>query len=512
MRNYWQERFRKLEEATNKYGQETYREIEQSFGRAQADIQKEIDVWYARIAKNNEISIAEARKLLSKNELKEFHWDVQEYIKYGKENALNQKWVKELENASAKFHVSRLEALKIRTQHIAEKAFGNEVDLVDELARKAYTESYYRSIFEVQKGFGVGFDVGEIDEGKLEKLISKPWASDGKNFSSRIWDKKSQMVDELHRELTRTCILGVSPDGAIKSMTRFVNGRFKNAKAQAGRLVMTESAFFASVSQRDAFNMLGVEEFEVVATLDSHTSPICRSMDGKHFPMSDFIEGSTAPPYHVWCRSTTCPYFNDEFTKDDLRAARNADNKTHYVPSHMKYPEWKNKYVESKEPFYDNTNRWSVVSPEKSKNVEDLKEYEVDGKLYKVDGFNVVLDYSKKEREIADLIASRYGKNVQMVPRVNIPQDVNTPDYKIDGVKYDLKTIKGSGKSTIYDAVKKGKKQANCFVLDVSETPLSMSDVDRQVANLYTSLHTRYVDEVVVYKDNEIVKAYKRKI
>ncbi len=369
--NYWTERFSRLEEQVNAYGQETYRQIDNSFGKAQAEMQKEIDVWYARIARNNEISIADARKLLSKNELKEFKWDVQEYIKYGQENALNQKWVKELENASAKFHINRLEALKIRTQHIAEKAFGNEVDLIDGLARKAYTENYYRSIYEVQKGFGIGFTIGEVDENKLNKIITKPWAPDGKDFSSRIWGKKSQMVDELHKEMTRICILGGTPDNAIKAMSRFVDSKFKNAKVQAGRLVMTESAFFASTSQRDAFNELGVEEFEIVATLDSRTSPICQTMDGKHFPMSEFKEGVTAPPFHVWCRSTTCPYFNDEFTKDDLRASRKEGN-TEYVPANMKYGEWKEKYVRPEDPKWDGLDVLQV-SKINLKNEDEIK-------------------------------------------------------------------------------------------------------------------------------------------
>lgn len=36
------------------------------------------------IKNDNEISYAEAKKLLQKNELKEFHWTVEEYIQYGK--------------------------------------------------------------------------------------------------------------------------------------------------------------------------------------------------------------------------------------------------------------------------------------------------------------------------------------------------------------------------------------------------------------------------------------------
>lgn len=101
---------------------------------------------------------------------------------------------------------------------------------------------------------------------------------------------------------------------------------------------MTESAFFSSEAQKDCFKELDVKEYEIVATLDSHTSKICRMMDGRHFPMSEFKAGVTAPPFHVWCRSYICPYFDDEFY-GGKRAAWGEDGKTYYVDSKMTYLE-----------------------------------------------------------------------------------------------------------------------------------------------------------------------------
>lgn len=336
---YWKKRFLDIENASNSYGQQTFRRIEPAFDMAQKQIQKEIESWYGRYAKNNNVTMTEARRQLSTTELKEFRWDVNEYIKYGRENDLNQMWMKELENASARVHVSRLEALKIRTQHAAEVAFGNEVDCIDAMARKVFTEDYYHSIFEVQKGFNIGWEIGQIDSRKLETLISKPWAADGKNFSDRIWQQRSQLVDELHTQLTRTCILGKAPDDAINAIAK----KFNTTKNQAGRLVMTEQAYFHSVAQQEAFGELDVEEFEVVATLDNSTSEICQEMDGKHFPMKDYQPGVTAPPFHVWCRSVTVPYFEDNFTGE--RAARDEDGNTYYVPDSMTYEDWKKSMV-----------------------------------------------------------------------------------------------------------------------------------------------------------------------
>ena len=342
MSNYWRKRFELLEQKSNEYGLEAFREIEPAFINAEKEIQKEIEAWYGRYAKNNNVSMLEARRQLSTKELKEFRWDVDEYIKYGRENAIDPKWMKELENASARVHINRLEALKIRTQQAAEAAFGNELDVIDEMARKVYTEDYYHSIFEMHKGFGVGWNVGQVDERKLNQLISKPWAADGKNFSQRIWNYRDQLVNELHTQMTQACVLGKHPKQLIDSISK----KFKTTKGQAGRLVMTEQAFFHSAAQKDAFKELDVEEFEVVATLDSSTSDICQDMDGQHFKMSEYEPGVTAPPFHCWCRSVTAPYFEDNYGGE--RAARDADGQTYYVPDDLTYEQWKNKFVKSK--------------------------------------------------------------------------------------------------------------------------------------------------------------------
>ena len=144
---YWEDRFSLLEQAQNKTGMDTYRDIEKVLNKTQKEIDKEIEKWIYRISTNNEVSMTEARKLLNSKELKEFKWDVKQYIKYGQENAINQQWLKELENASAKFHISRLEALKIQTQQALEVAYGNQLDSIDSMMRKVYTENYYHTAY-----------------------------------------------------------------------------------------------------------------------------------------------------------------------------------------------------------------------------------------------------------------------------------------------------------------------------------------------------------------------------
>lgn len=339
---YWKKRFEQLEQSQHNMGVQAYADIEQQYRKAQRQIEGQINAWYGRFANNNNVTIEEARRMLTAKELDELKWDVHEYIKYAEDNALSGQWVKELENASARYHISRLEALKLQTQQSLEVMFGNQLDTFDDTMTQVYKSGFYRTAFELQKGIGVGWDFGTLDDAQIAKVINKPWAVDGRNFSQRIWGNKTKLINELNQTLTRNIVLGQDPQKAIDEIAKKMN----TSKHNAGRLVMTEEAFFSSEAQKDCFKELDVEEYEIVATLDGHTSEICQEMDGKHFEMSKWEVGATAPPFHVYCRSTTVPYFADDFGKPGERAARMADGEPIYhVPADMTYKQWQKSFL-----------------------------------------------------------------------------------------------------------------------------------------------------------------------
>lgn len=142
--------------------------------------------------------------------------------------------------------------------------------------------------------------------------------------------------------------------------------------------------------------------------------------------------------------------------------------------------------------------------------VSDLLEYVFEKDTYKVDGKNVILDYSIHEKKVAENIAEKYGKKIQMVPRVVYPQGISTPDFKIDNVSWDLKTISTAGKNVFYNAVKKKKRQAGCFIFDITECPLENEEIEQQINNLFRSTHLTFIDQIALYKNDEIIKVYKR--
>lgn len=382
---YWQKRFELLEQAAHQQGVQCYADIEKQYRQAQKQLEGQIAAWYQRFASNNGVTLAEAKRMLNAKELAELKWDVNQYIQYGQENAINGTWVKQLENASARFHISRLEALKLQTQQSIEVMFGNQLDSIDSTMRNVYKSGYYHTAYEIQKGEGVGWDFSALDDKQISKVINKPWAVDGKNFSERIWGNRQKLVNELNNALTQNIILGKDPQKAIDEIARKMN----TSKTNAGRLVMTEEAFFSSAAQKDCFTELDVEQFEIVATLDSHTSDICRGMDGKHFKMSEWKVGETAPPFHVHCRSTTVPYFDDEFDEVGERAARDEKTgKTYFVPGNMTYKEWDKAFVQGDKSDLQEINPDDTIKTEE-------QNFDIEGNTTKLKGAMSDKDYAE---------------------------------------------------------------------------------------------------------------------
>lgn len=338
-RSYWQKRFEMLEQAQHNKSASYYNDLEKAYIQTMQEIEKDIARWYQRFAKNNEISLDEAKRLLKSDELREFRWTVEEYIEYGKKNAINQQWMKQLENASSRVHLSRLESLQLQLQQHVEKLYGGQIEGFEQLMKETYQTQYYHTAFEVQKAFEISFTLQALDETKLTKIISKPWTADGRTFSQKIWRDRNMLLDTLHTELIQSMARGEAPIRMISAITRKMN----TSRSNAARLVMTESAFFSAAAQKDVYHELDVERYEIIATLDHKTSSICQSMDGKVFKQEDFEPGVTANPFHPHCRSTTAPYFEDDYSE---RIARDLDGQTYYVPSNMKYEEWYQKQVD----------------------------------------------------------------------------------------------------------------------------------------------------------------------
>lgn len=436
-KNYWNERFRAMETAQHERSAQKAEEIRKIFDHSIADIEKKIAHWYYRVAENNEVSMAKAMQMVSKRDLEEFRWTAEEYIKHGQENAKNQRWMKELENASARVHIGWLEMLKYEIRAEAEKLFDDYTNEIDSHIMDTYMKDYYHTAYEIQKGFEVGSSLQRLDKRMVEKVINRPWAVDGRNFSERIWDDRTKLVNTLHKSLSVMCITGAAPDQAISEIAK-VMGVSRN---RAGTLVMTESAAFANKARQECMKELDAKEFEVVETLDTITCSYCQEMDEKHFPMDQFEIGVTAPPFHPNCRGCTCPYFDDEFTEGGERAARGEDGKTYYVPADMTYKEWKKTFVHDDNTKLEDSSRASVASSKDKTKVANTKTSDI-MKLPRYD--EAVIPEEKFTKYALD-----YNKDADKARAFKAALGYDQSNYKelIDNIRRNL---------SLFDAKKKG--------------------------------------------------------
>lgn len=344
-KDYWQKRGELTKAHLMRKADDFADDMEKAYKAASESIEKDISVFFQRFAKNEGITLTEANKLLKAGELERFKMTVEEYIQKGIENSVSEKWLKELESASDLYRISRLKALNIQIQQQIELIAAFKEQGLSKTLQEIFEEGYYRNIFDFQQFTGVGSAFATLDTKAINAALSKPWTYDGEAFSARIWKDRDKLKYSLEKILTQGIIRGDSPDKTAKLISKETGAELSASR----RLVLTESAAIAERASLESYKELGVDEIEILVTLDEKTCGTCGPLDGRHFPKSEAKAGVNIPPFHPWCRCTTVPYFNDEFTADEQRAARDKDGSTYYVPADMTYKEWKEKYVGSRD-------------------------------------------------------------------------------------------------------------------------------------------------------------------
>ena len=340
--SYWAKRLEELAENQNLKGDEYVKTSEKLYRKAQKSIEDKINAWYGRFAKNNDISFSEAQKRLKTDELEEFKWTVEEYIEKARQSA-DGSYLKELENASARVHVNRLEFMNTQLEVAARLLYNSTESGLKGLLSDIYEDTYYRSIFEIQKGYGVGASFSRLDTKLIDKVLSQPWAQDGSNFSSRVWSNKEELVRKLKTDFSQSLIRGESRDKIISRLSKDL----EQDRKKTARLVHTETAALQNKAALDAYKELGVDKVRILGTLDSVTCSLCGSMDGMILPRTQLEQGVTEPPFHPNCRCTTVPY-DEDWDYKGQRIAKDKDGKYYYVPETMSYEEWKREFAQGK--------------------------------------------------------------------------------------------------------------------------------------------------------------------
>lgn len=315
--------------------------LRRQYELAQKSIQRDLESFYARFAENNEVSMAEAKRLLTAGELAEFKMTLSEFRKKSKNNADGQ-WTKELDNVYYRTRVTRLEALQLQVRQQVEMLAASQQSGTGKLLGDIYEDTYHRTLFELNKGGnGILASFARADKEAVQEVISRPWY--GKNYSSRIWDDRDKLLRELRTGLSQSFIRGDS----AKKVSELLAKRMGVATSTAERLIQTESAHIINEATADGYKNSGVvQQYEILATLDKRTSEICRVMDGKVFNLSEREISVNYPPFHARCRTTVTAYFDDE-VDPGKRIAKDNSGQRIYISGDMKYEDWKKEYIDS---------------------------------------------------------------------------------------------------------------------------------------------------------------------
>lgn len=333
-KKYWEERQTLNYSNNEKDIIAFHKELTSSFEKAKEEILRVINDFYIRYADNNGVSYRSSQEMLSREEIGELKdYIAQVYATMGTRDV-------NVINKSIKARITRYEALHEQIEAILDVLYN--VDYKEggiEKFKEIYKNSYYNTLYNIDifNGFHSEFSILNIRD--VEALIEYPF--NGANYSNRLWKQKDHMITKLKENITTMLVQGKNP----KTLSGDFANIFRTKEYEAYRLLHTEGSFIIEQGTFAAYKEDGVEEYQILATLDTKTSEICREQDNKVYKIEEYVTGSTAPPFHHFCRSTTVPYYGED---EGTRKARDPLTKKSYdVPANMTYKEWYKKYVDN---------------------------------------------------------------------------------------------------------------------------------------------------------------------
>ena len=503
--NYWEKRQTELMLNIEKQTNGTIQNLITAYNDAKNEIQKEITKIFNKYATDGKLTFKEAQQLLNAKESKQFYNNLLKKINTINDVEIKRKLLAKYNAPAYSYRIARYQALQDNIDIELSKLVEKENVITKKHYVKTIKEGYYNTIFNIQKGINIGFNFSQIDNRTINLILNENWYNT-ENFSIRIWKNSGKLGDYLKKHMLPNAISGKSVQRMSQELDNIMNMGLYNAT----RLIRTETNHFANEAEMLSYEECGIEKYRFIATLDNVTCEHCAELDNKVFKVKERQASKNYPPIHANDRCTTIAEFDDKI-EDLQRRAIDKNGKSILVPKDMNYQEWKNKYINNELEFEDVTNTISTKNKKEYK-VEEQKYFiDEDGNRYNVDGINVKIKANEKERAVADLMGETYGGQVKLVPVVLNPKGIKTPDYIINGEKFDLKEIFGNGKNTLDTAISKKKEQSTNFIFDISNTEMQTIKAINQIQDIYKSNNRTWVRQIILIKDKKVLKIYKRK-
>ena len=297
--DYWIQRDKDKDKSLKKKEDELVKELEKAYKQAFKDIKFELYEFYDKYAKDNKISMTEARKSLSAIDIKKYKSKLDELNKLYKKTG-NEKYLMEYKKLSARAKVTRLISLLDTINVELSKISVTVQTTIEDYLIGLYTDEYS----DILKEFNIKNDTN-INTDAIKEIINYPYA--GRQFSDRVWSNKEKLLNYIENDLTTGLIRGLS----IQKMSKKLMDKLEVLYYEAERLVRTETNYIQNQAHLNGYDRAGQKRYKISAHLDSRTSDICKSQDGKIYYLKDAQTGINMPPFHPNCRSRIIPVVED---------------------------------------------------------------------------------------------------------------------------------------------------------------------------------------------------------
>ena len=332
--SYWEKRQEEAYKAGEMQVNQYFMRLEKAFNQAKRELQKTVESFYWEYAQENSLTYAEAQKRLDKAEIGE----LKDFIELAMKNIgkVNQ----DVNNMSIKARMTRYQALEAQVDAILRQLYAIDYQAeAEKTMEEVYGDTYYRTWYNIDQYHGFHEEFAHVEPRTIETLLKYPF--NGANFSERLWKQKDHLQSQIMESLTTMLVQGTPPHNLADDFAKKLNAK----KYDAYRLLHTEYSYVVSEATHAGYKEDGVEQYQILAALDSKTCGICGRLDGKIYPVSEAVTGKNKPPFHPFCRCTDVPYYPDTPTEGMKRAARDKDGNGIEVPADMTYEEWKKKYL-----------------------------------------------------------------------------------------------------------------------------------------------------------------------
>lgn len=265
---------------------------------------KESKRWLTKYAKENDQSLKQVADYLNSIDTSKFDMTLAEFEAKARAGGFE----KELNSAYYKSRIARLQELYRQYQELAAKYADDEENIMAIGLAKRYEDTYLLENY--NKYLVVGsLDVNftHFNEQELKDIVYQPWQ--GSDFSKRIWNNYTKVMPEVLTDVMfRSTALGYS----YNRVERMLRDKFQGiVKSNIHRLVITEMGHAAEKATAEFYEDSDIEQYQYLATLETHTCDVCAHLDERIFNVKDKKEGVNYPLIHPYCRCSTVPYIAD---------------------------------------------------------------------------------------------------------------------------------------------------------------------------------------------------------